>query len=168
LSIAKKFAGQTAIYGISTIAGRVLNFFLTPVYTRAYVPGVYGVLTTLFSWASILNAVMAFGMETTFFRYLNKYENDRKRVYNNAFASVFTITILFLLLTIPFIGHIANFINVNKETSQQDYKIYIEYFITVLVIDAWCVIPFAKLRAEGKPGKYSLIKFINVIVFIFF
>jgi len=107
-------------------------------------------------------------METTFFRYLNKYENDRKKVYNNAFASVVTITILFLLLTLPFIGHIANFINVNQNTSHHDYKIYIEFFIAVLVIDAWCVIPFAKLRAEGKPGKYSLIKFINIIVFIVF
>lgn len=168
MSTAKKFAGQTAIYGLSTIAGRVLSFFLTPVYTRAYAPGVYGILTTLFSWASILNAVMAFGMETTFFRYLNKYENNRKRVYNNAFASVFTITILFLLLTLPFLGHIANFINVNKGTSASDYKIYIEFFIAVLVLDAWCVIPFARLRAEGKPGRYSLIKFINILVFIVF
>lgn len=105
-------------------------------------------------------------METTFFRYLNKYENDRKRVYNNAFASVFTITILFLLLTMPFIGHIANFINVNKGTSASDYKIYIEFFIGVLVLDAWCVIPFARLRAEGKPGRYSLIKLINILIFI--
>ncbi|MDR3694507.1 oligosaccharide flippase family protein [Mucilaginibacter sp.] len=166
MSTAKKFAGQTAIYGISTIAGRVFSFFLTPVYTGAFAPGIYGILTTLFSYASILNAVMAFGMETTFFRYLNKYENDRKRVYNNAFASVFTITILFLLLTLPFIGHIANFINVNKGTSASDYKIYIEFFIAVLVLDAWCVIPFARLRAEGKPGRYSLIKLINILIFI--
>ena len=94
MSTAKKFAGQTAVYGISTIAGRVLSFFLTPIYTKAYAPGAYGILTTMFSYASILNGVLSFGMETAFFRYLNKHENDKQRVYNNAFASVFSISIL--------------------------------------------------------------------------
>jgi O-antigen/teichoic acid export membrane protein len=166
LSTAKKFAGQTAVYGVSTIASRVLSFFLTPVYTRAYATGVYGVLTTMFSWVSILNAVMAFGMETTFFRYLNKYENNKRVVYNNAFASVFAITILFLVLTLPFVGHIANFIQVGDKSNHADFVKYIDYFISILVIDAWCVIPFAKIRADGKPGRYGIIKFINVIIFI--
>ena len=166
MSTAKKFAGQTAIYGVSTIAGRVLSFFLTPLYTHAYKPGVYGILTTVFSYVSILNAVMAFGMETTFFRYLNKYSDNKKRVYNNAFASVFSITIIFLLLTLPFTGHIANFIDVGKVTTHNDFVTYIDFFIAVLVIDAWCVIPFAKIRAEGRPGRYGIIKFINIIIFI--
>lgn len=166
MSTAKKFAGQTAIYGLSTIASRVLSFFLTPVYTRAYATGVYGVLTTMFSWVSILNAVMAFGMETTFFRYLNKYDNNKSVVYNNAFASVFTISILFLILTLPFVGHIANFIQVGDRANHGDFVKYIDYFISILVIDAWCVIPFAKIRADGKPGRYGIIKFINIIIFI--
>jgi O-antigen/teichoic acid export membrane protein len=166
LSTAKKFAGQTAIYGISTIAGRVLSFFLTPVYTRAYAPGTYGILTTMFSYTSILNAVMAFGMETTFFRYLNKYSENRAKVYNNAFASVFSITVIFLVLTLPFINHLATFIQVGKNTSHHDFERFITYFVAILIIDAWCVIPFAKIRADGKPGRYSLIKFINVIIFI--
>ena len=168
MSTAKKFAGQTAIYGASTIAGRVLSFFLTPLYTstRAYAPGVYGTLTTMFSYASILNAFMAFGMETTFFRYLNKYPDDKAKVYNNAFASIFSITLVFLLLTLPFIGKIAGFIAVGSSSSNQDFSKFIIYFIAILVVDAWCVIPFASLRADGKPGRYSLIKFINVIIFI--
>ena len=166
MSTAKKFAGQTAIYGSSTIAGRVLSFFLTPVYTHAYSTGVYGILTTMFSWASMLNAVMSFGMETTFFRYLQKYSEKKAKVYNNAFASIFSITIIFLLFTLPFIGHLANFIQVGKNSSHQDFTTFILYFILILIIDAWCVIPFAKLRAEGRPGRYSLIKFINVIIFI--
>jgi len=179
LSTAKKFAGQTAVYGITTIAGRVLTFFLTPVYTKAYALGTYGILTTMFSYVSILNAVMAFGMETTFFRYLNKYENNKQRVYNNAFASVFAITIIFLLLTLPFIGHIADYINVSSATkaghklsgtaagtSHSDFVHYVNYFLAILVIDAWCVIPFAKIRANGKPGRYGLIKTINIAIFI--
>jgi O-antigen/teichoic acid export membrane protein len=179
LSTAKKFAGQTAVYGVSTIATRVLTFFLTPVYTVAYKLGAYGILTTMFSYVSILNAVLAFGMETTFFRYLNKYENNKQRVYNNAFASVFTITIIFLLFTLPFTGQIADHINVSAAgklhhsvrsgivgTSHNDFVTYIDYFLAVLVIDAWCVIPFAKIRADGRPGRYSLIKTINIVVFI--
>jgi O-antigen/teichoic acid export membrane protein len=166
LSTAKKFAGQTAVYGISTIAGRVLSFFLTPVYTRAYAPGVYGTLTTMFSYASILNAVMAFGMETTFFRYLNKYPESKGKVYNNAFASVFSITVIFLVLTLPFAGRLADLILVGKNSSHQDFTSFVLYFISILILDAWCVIPFAKLRAEGKPGRYGAIKFINVIIFI--
>ena len=179
MSTAKKFAGQTAVYGISTIAGRVLSFFLTPVYTKVYVTGTYGILTTMFSYASILNAVMAFGMETTFFRYLNKYENNKQRVYNNAFASVVSVTLIFLLLTLPFIGPIANFINVSQVTrpghaihsgslgtTHADFVTYIDYFLAILVIDAWCVIPFAKIRAEGRPGRYGLIKTINIAIFI--
>ncbi len=166
MSTAKKFAGQTAIYGASTIAGRVLNFFLTPVYTRTFATGIYGILSTIFSYAAILNAIMAFGLETTFFRYLNKHADNKKRVYNNAFASVFSITIVFLLVTLPFIGHIANFIQVGKDTSHSEFVTFIDYFIAILVIDAWCVIPFAKIRADGKPGRYSIIKFINIIIFV--
>src|SRR6185312_9224360 len=147
LSTAKKFAGQTAVYGVSTIAGRVLSFFLTPVYTKAYATGTYGILTTMFSYVSILNAVMAFGMETTFFRYLNKYENNKQRVYNNAFASVFSVTIIFLLCTLPFIGHIADYINVSSAakihhaskavpvgTGHADFVKYVDYFLAVLII----------------------------------
>ncbi|WP_259068455.1 oligosaccharide flippase family protein [Mucilaginibacter sp. X4EP1] len=166
MSTAKKFAGQTAIYGISTIAGRVLSFFLTPVYTKAYATGVYGILTTMYSWSSILNAVMAFGMETTFFRYLSKYPDNKAKVYNNAFATVFFITLLFLLFTIPFVHNIAGFIRVGNDSSQNDFGRFILYFVAILVIDAWCVMPFAKLRAEGKPGRYGAIKFINVLIYI--
>ena len=178
MSTAKKFAGQTTVYGITTIAGRVLSFFLTPLYTKAYPTGTYGILTTMFAYVSILNAVMAFGMETTFFRYLNKYENNKQRVYNNAFASVVSITLIFLLFVLPFIGPIADFINVSSSarmghahvaavgTSHADFVTYIGCFLAILVIDAWCVIPFAKIRADGRPGRYSLIKTINIAIFI--
>jgi O-antigen/teichoic acid export membrane protein len=166
LSTAKKFAGQTAIYGTSTIASRVLSFFLTPVWTTAYATGVYGILTTMYSWSSILNAITAFGMETTFFRYLSKYPDNKSKVYNNAFSTVFFITIIFLVLTLPFVNNIANFIKIGKVTSQSDFGRFILYFIAILIIDAWCVMPFAKLRAENKPGRYGIIKFINVSVYI--
>jgi O-antigen/teichoic acid export membrane protein len=183
LSTAKKFAGQTFIYGLSTIASRVLTFFLTPVYTRNYATGAYGVVTTMYSYVSMTNALLAFGMETTFFRYLNKHPEKKQQVYNNAFASVFVITILFLLFTLPFIHQIASFIDVDNATAlakkgvkataiqgttHADFLRYTMLFMAIVILDAWCAIPFVKLRADGQPGRYSLIKLISVLVFVGF
>ncbi|WP_413665968.1 polysaccharide biosynthesis C-terminal domain-containing protein [Mucilaginibacter sp. Mucisp86] len=166
MSTAKKFAGQTAVYGLSTIAGRVLSFFLTPVYTRAYSVKVYGIFGNLYSYASMLNALLAFGMETTFFRYLNKRPNDKQLVYNNTFGAILTIAVLFLLLTFPFANFITGWIRIDPDTPFADYVLYIKYFIGILIVDALCVIPFAKIRADGRPGRYGLIKFLNILIFV--
>lgn len=122
----------------------------------------------MFGWVSILNAVMSFGMETTYFRYLNKYPEKKKRVYNNSFIAVFVVSLIFLLLTLPFLGFITGFIKVGDSTSRADFLTFIKIFIAILVIDAWCTVPFARLRADGRPGRYGMIKFLNVIIFICF
>ena len=183
LSTAKKFTGETAIYGVSTISGRVLTFFLTYVYTKNFVTVAYGVITTLYSYVSIINALLAFGMETTFFRYLNKHPNDKQRVYNNAFASVFVVTILFLLFTLPFTGWITNYVDVSHSnnlvskgiqprvvvgTTHSDFAKYVYICLTIVIVDAWCAIPFAKLRADGRPARYGLIKLASVLIFVCF
>jgi O-antigen/teichoic acid export membrane protein len=101
LSTAKKFAGQTALYGLSTIVSRVISFFLTPIYTRAASTKVTAYLH-MYSYASMLNALLAFGMETTFFRYLNKHPNNKAEVYNNTFGAIINHCLVFLLATFPF------------------------------------------------------------------
>jgi len=166
LSTLKKFAGQTAVYGVSTIASRILNFFLTPIYTKVYPKAVYGIFTEMYSYASILNAVLSFGMETTFFRYINKKEGEKDTVYNNTFIVVAFLSALFLISTLIFIDPIAVWIRDGKITPLADYKTYVKYFIFILVIDALSVVPFARIRAEGKPGRYSLLKLINILTFI--
>ncbi|MFD1257421.1 polysaccharide biosynthesis C-terminal domain-containing protein [Mucilaginibacter terrae] len=166
MSTAKKFAGQTAVYGLTTVAGRTLNFFLTSLYTRAYAPNVYAIFGNMFAWASMLNAFLAFGMETTYFRYLNKHADNKQQVYNNSFGAVFMITVLFLLATLPFVAPITNWIRIDEQTTAHDYMNYTRLFIAILVIDAWCVIPFAKLRAEGRPGRYGVLKLVNIFTFI--
>lgn len=166
MSTAKKFAGQTAVYGLTTIAPRILNFFLTPIYVRTYPASVYGIFTKMFSWVSIINPLLAFGMETTYFRYLNKRADRKQLVYNNSFGAVLALTLVFLLVTVPFINYIAASLRVDAHTALSDYITYVEYFIAVLVLDAWCVVPFAKIRADGRPGRYGLIKCINIITFI--
>lgn len=164
MSTAKKFAGQTAIYGVSTIAQRLLSSLLTPLYTSVYLPAAYSIFSTMFAYASLLQAVLSFGMETTFFRYLNKFPDDKKQVYNNGFWVVFIISILFLALTFPFTNAIAGFIKFGNDTTRHEFSLYIKYFIGILILDAWCVIPFAQLRADGRPVKYGAIKLINITI----
>jgi O-antigen/teichoic acid export membrane protein len=176
LSTAKKFAGQTAVYGISTIASRALTFFMTPIYTRSFPLGANGIITTMYSYVSLLNAMVTFGMETAFFRYLNKHPDNKQRVYNNAFAAVFAITLLFILFTFPFTGSIANFVDITHSkngshnavlgTTHADFIKYTYLFLATVVVDAWCAIPFVKIRAEGRPGRYGAIKLASVLIFV--
>ena len=165
MSTAKKFAGQTAIYGLSTIVQRLIGSVLTPLYTSAYNPGIYSIFTTMFSWASIFNAVLAFGMETTFFRYLNKEQDKKRQVYNNSFWAVAGLTGIFFLCTYPFAHQIAGFIMFG-DIPQSEFERYVKYFVWVLVLDNLCVLPFAKLRADGRPMKYGLVKVVNIAVML--
>lgn len=166
MSLAKKFAGQTVVYGLSTVVSRVLNFFLTPIYVRVYPAKAYGIFTTLYSWASMLNALLSFGMETTFFRYLNKEGHRKEEVYQNTFFFILGLALSFGLFALLFVGDIADWMQGDTLTKNADYGLYVQYFTYILVLDALSVIPFAKLRAEGRATRYGLLKFINVAVFV--
>jgi O-antigen/teichoic acid export membrane protein len=166
LSTIKKFAGQTAVYGISTIASRILNFFLTPIYTKVYPLKVYGIFTEMYSYASILNALLSFGMETTFFRYLNKKEGQKELIYSNTFMMIAFISAVFLFTILAFVNPIAVWLKDATNTPLVDYVLYVKFFSFMLVIDALSVVPFARLRADGKPGRYSVLKIINILTFI--
>jgi O-antigen/teichoic acid export membrane protein len=166
MSVYKKFLGQTMIYGISTIFSRLFNFILTPVYTGVFAPGVYGVFTKMFSYVSIINPILAFGMETTFFRYLNKHEDRKQEVYNNSFLVIAFISTLFLITALIFSDYLARYTLDGNIAELADQRSYVHYFAWILFVDAISVIPFAKLRADGKPFKYSLIKFLNIGTFV--
>lgn len=153
------------IYGISTVFSRLFNFILTPLYTSVFKKGVYGIFTNMYANASLINAVLQFGMESTYFRYLNKHEDKKQEVYNNSFICIFFVSTLFLisglLLSSPLAGYLAT-----NAAEVSDYKSYVGFFLWILFIDAICVIPFAKLRADGRPLKYSALKFINIGSFV--
>ncbi|WP_443937590.1 oligosaccharide flippase family protein [Pedobacter sp. MW01-1-1] len=165
MSVYKKFLGQTMIYGLSTVFSRLFNFILTPIYTNVYPRAVYGIFTNMFAYASLINAVLAFGMESTYFRYLNKFEDKKQDVYNNSFICVAFVSTLFLITGLIFSDQIANYLAINP-TEVNDYKKYVASFLGILFIDAICVIPFAKLRADGRPLKYSVVKFLNIGCFV--
>jgi O-antigen/teichoic acid export membrane protein len=97
LSIYKKLAGQTAIYGLSSILGRLLNYLLVPLYTRVFETGEYGVVTQFYAYAAFLNILFTYGLETAFFRF-NQTENNRPQVYSTALLSLLLNRLLLLLL----------------------------------------------------------------------
>lgn len=167
MSVLKKFLGQTAIYGLSTVFSRLFNFILTPIYTGKFAAGTYGIFTTMYAYASLINAVLAFGMESTYFRYLNKHEDKKQEVYNNSFLCIAFISVLFLLTGLTFSNPISHYLT-DDPKQLADYKSYVQFFVWILFIDAICVIPFAKLRADNKAFKYSMIKFMNIGCFVGF
>ena len=165
MSTLKKFAGQTLIYGLSTIIARLLNFVLTPIYVKVYHPTVFGILTNLYSWAAILNAILAFGMETTFFRYLQKHEDNKKQVINTTFFFVLLTSSVFLICTLLFAKDISGWLFCEKGAER---VIYVYFFAIILTMDALAVIPFALIRAREKPLRYGLIKLANILIMIGF
>ena len=165
MSVLKKFASQTMIYGLSTIIARMLYFVMTPLYVLKYPPASYGIFTNMYAWASMINAVLAFGMETTFFRFLQKVEEkDKKQVFNNSFIVIASLATLFFITTIVFAGTIGSWLN--KGTYNADYESYVKYFALILALDALAIVPFAKLRSEGRPIRFGAIKLANIGIMV--
>lgn len=143
---------------------RLINFLLTPLFVNKFAPSVYGIFTNMYSWAAMIQAVLAFGMETTFFRFLQKHDHDRAQVNNNSFTIILFTTTLFLITTHLFSAQIATWLNNGSYSS--DYNLYVRYFAWILAADALAVIPFARLRAEGRPFRFALLKLVNILTFI--
>lgn len=158
MSVVKKLAGQTMIYGLGTIVPRFLNYgILTFFFTRFFTKAEYGVVTELYAWMVLLQIVLTYGMETGFFRFAQNKESY-ERTYSTAFISLLFTSLLFLILVFIFIGPVSAILN------YRDNHDYIKLFAAILAVDAVCAIPFARLRSEGKPLIFSIIKISNVIV----
>ncbi|HIX53937.1 MAG TPA: oligosaccharide flippase family protein [Candidatus Sphingobacterium stercoripullorum] len=159
----KKFLSDTVIYGLSTIITKLLNFLLTPFYVTLFRPSVYSVFTTLYAWSALLNALLAFGMETTYFRFIEKTQKeDRNRVYNNSFTIILILSVVFLTTVLVFVNPIANWLSPTPEHTGL-YKLYTKVFAGILVADALAVVPFAKIRAQQKALRFGLIKVLNIL-----
>jgi len=166
----KKLIGDTIIYGFTTVVTRMIGFILTPIYTRNFTnASVYGVFTNMYSYAAMINAVLAFGMETTYFRYLNKVDKeDKGKVANNSFVVTLLTTVLFLLTVFLFLDPIARWFSDGSTSSDfGDYISYVKFFAVILAADALSVVPFVKLRADSRPIRYSFVKLVNIFVLVF-
>ena len=104
----KQLAGQTVIYGLSTILARIINFLFVPIYTRLLTPESYGVVTEFMAYIAVLQVVLVLGLETGCFRFANKEGVDPKKVYSSAFVTVFCVSATFLALMIAFASPIAS------------------------------------------------------------
>jgi O-antigen/teichoic acid export membrane protein len=161
LSALKKLAGQTAIYGFSNIFSRLLNYLLVPYYTSLLLPGEYGSVGILYGVCTFLFAFYTYGMETSFFRFSQRKE-DQNTVLSTTSISVIITTIFFTLLLLESRHSIAGWITF------PDHPEYITYLAGILFFDSLAVIPFARLRLADRPVKYASIKIIGIIVNIVF
>lgn len=165
MSTLKRFAGQTAIYGVSNIISRTLNFVLTPFYLGLFTTSAFGVFNLLFSWTSIVAAFLALGMETTYFRFLNKSGNN-KQVFQNSFMILSLSSIVFGLSSLFFFPEIVHYFQQDVSRSSINYTPFLYLFIGFIILDNLNVIPFARLRAENRPLRYGMIKTSGIILFI--
>jgi O-antigen/teichoic acid export membrane protein len=161
LSTLKRLAGETAIYGLSSIIGRLLNYLLVPLYTHVFVnPADYGVVSELYAWVAFLVVFLTFGMETTFFRFIQDAK-DKVSVFQNAFLTLLGLNAFFLLLILFFNQDIAD------AMLYSDHNEYIIILAIIVCIDAISSLPLAKLRDERKAVKFATIQFSAIIVNIF-
>jgi O-antigen/teichoic acid export membrane protein len=161
MSSIKNLAKHTAIYGIPSIVGRILNYFLVPLYTHFFLTHEYGVVTLLYSYASFLAVLLTYGMETGFFRF-SQDKDKYDVVYNTSLISISVTTLLFLIIIFLFYDKIAIEINLTKNNE------YIIYFALICGFDALTAIPFANLRRLNRPIKFMVFKSINIGLQIFF
>jgi O-antigen/teichoic acid export membrane protein len=157
LSLYKNLFKQTAIYGLASVLPRMFSFLLVPLYTDLLPKAAYGKVTIVFAWMIFFNVILAYGMETTFFRFYNK-EPNKKAVIETTTVSLFWSTLLFLCLALLLKNHLANWSGIDVQ--------YIIYTIWILVLDALVIVPFSKLRAYQRPVVYAIIKIGNVLIYL--
>ncbi len=157
MSLFKKLAQETAIYGISSIVGRAMYFMLTPLYTNVIERQLYAESVELFAYTAFFMVIFSYRMETAFFRYGNKAE-DRKKSFDTAAASLIYSSTFFTVLLLAFHVSIAGILGYATDPQ------YIFMLILVLFFDALCELPYAKLRLEGKAIKFAKIRLTNITV----
>lgn len=154
----RKLAGDTAIYGGSSIIGRMLNYLLVPYYTAVFLPGEYGIVTELYALAAFLNIIYLYGLETAYFRFASKFKDDEQSVYQTAVTSLFISSILFSLILVLLAKPIVS----AMDYEGKEYFVY--WFASIISIDAILAIPFARLRFLGRATFFAGAKLFNIVL----
>ena len=153
----KQLAGETAIYGLSTILARVINFALVPLYTRVLTQSDFGVMSEFMAYIAMLQVVLTLGLETGCFRYATKEGADPNQVFSNAFVTVFGVCAFFFAVVALFSGGIST------AMGYPGFSNIIVYCGLILLIDCTTAILFAKLRHEHKALKFAVIKTVKIL-----
>jgi O-antigen/teichoic acid export membrane protein len=162
MSLLKKLASDTALYGLSSILGRVFNYLLVPLYTSrlyGFETAEFGVFTKLYAYVAFLNIIYTYGMETTFFRYAKK--DNFINVYRLIISNLIITSALLSGLIILFAQPIAWSLGI------ENYANFVVWLALILAIDAIVSIPFARLRFENKAKKFAFLKLLNIFLTIF-
>jgi len=166
----KRLASETAIYGVSTIAMRMLNYLLVPLYTKVFLPEAYGVVTLLYAILAFFNVLLTYGMETSYFRFssgstlgktitfFSRSTEDNNKVYSTALNSIIVTSFLFLFVTWFQSDAIANLLEISNADK------LIEFCLLILVFDAISALPFAYLRKEGKAKRFAILRSVNILI----
>lgn len=162
----KRLAGQTAIYGLSSIIGRLINFLLVPLYTNLlFTTYEYGVIAEMYAYVAFFIILLTYGMETAFFRFSQTEPSQQQTVFSTSLISILTTSGLFVLLVFLLRVPIADILHYSDHTE------YIVWLSIIVGLDALNAIPFARLRAENKALKFAAIKLTGIaanIAFILF
>ena len=162
MSLIKKLAGETAIYGVSSILSRLLNYvFLAAYLTRTFQQEEYGIISELYTYIALLIVFFTFRMETTFFRFASQ-EKEGNKAFSTASLFVLGLTVIFTLFLLFNAQGIANWLQ------YPNHKVYVQWFTFIVAADAAAAIPYAKLRLDNRPIRFAIIKTVSVIINIFF
>ena len=156
----KSLAKDTAIYGLSSIVARFINYLLVPIQTVRFAAsgGEYGIITNVYAYVSLLIILLTFGMETTFFRYMTKEGENPQRIYSTSLRMVGFTSLTTIILVLLFLNPIA------AATGYADHPEYIAVMYTTVAIDAFTAIPFAYLRIQHRPIKFATLKIANILM----
>jgi O-antigen/teichoic acid export membrane protein len=156
MSQLKKLAGDTALYGLSSIVGRLLNYLLVPVYTAVFETAQYGVVTEFYAYVAFLNVLYTYGLETAYFRFASSRPDEEKTVFNTAVSAILFSSLLFSFILAFFAEPLA------EAMGYPGKEKYIYWFAAILAIDAFVAIPFAQLRLRRKAIVFAGAKFGNI------
>lgn len=157
MSTLKKLAGQTAVYGLTNIVGRLLNYLLVPYYTYLFDPKENAPIQIVYAWIPFLSILYTYGMETAFFRFAQK-PVKRIQVISTASLSLLFSSTFFTLAMLVFYKPLASFMSISQHPE------YVIYCSLILMFDTLAVIPFAQLRLQNKSMKYGTFKILNILI----
>lgn len=157
----RKLANETVLYGLSSILGRLINWFLVPLYTNVfqepnYPKSEYGIQTKIMAFVAVLTILITYGMETGFFRFTSDKKENQDQVYSTILTSLLSTSILFVILICVFLSPLSQMMHISGRS-------YLLLLLAItLGIDAFCSIPFAKLRVDNQPLRFAVIKLVNI------
>ncbi len=154
----QKLAGQTAIYGLPSIIGRLLNYLLVPLHTSKFVKSEYGEITEMYAYVAFLVVILTYGMETAYFRFQSKSGQEHTSVYSTILISLFGTTSIFIFFATFFSVDISNFLD------YPDNREYVIWFAFIVGLDAISSIAMARLRIENRAIRFASINMISIFV----